>query len=105
LERLEYFYNLELTKYEHYHEYSCRHNKKTTHENVDRAYRMRLKSIEIVLHHLGSKLFPDVKPSLRRSKQLSFVRPVDTDQKRVPRSRGYVFGKLNTSVPATTKAR
>ena len=106
IERLEYYYQLELTEYRRYHDYAARHNKKTTHENVDRNYRMRLKSIEIVLHSLGSTLFEkNAKPSFRRSNELIYVNPFNTDKKRVSSNRGSIANRKSVTLQITSKTR
>ena len=43
--------------------------RKTLASEIDRKYRIKIKATEVVLHHLGSDLFKDVKdyPSIRKT--------------------------------------
>lgn len=72
LSRLETFYAHTLNEWSSYRNGLMNLHKPTTKKMVDRRYRTLLKSIEIVLYKLGSKLFEhgEKPPSIRKTKTI-----------------------------------
>lgn len=72
LARLETFYAHTLLEWNKYRNEYGKNHKATTRKLVDRRYRTLLKSIEVVLFKLGSKLFEhgEKPPSIRKTKTL-----------------------------------
>jgi hypothetical protein len=72
IDKLEKLYGHTLFNRQFYLTHCAPEARKTNVSNVDRRYRIELKSCEIVLHKLGSKLMTNVKnPSIRRTLEIT----------------------------------